>query len=177
MRGISRTSVCSQGIPIDYYWWDCPKANNATHISATVDALVHAVKANPSYQWTNQYQEIYVRGLFKSVLDLACKGQLAPIDQVKSVDGAYPAELFEIRWNNIPVSVMANGRQRRDVALLRLFYGETEHVSFMAVGLYAWEKPQYRPRDNERTREEQDAAIEVAEKRYWRGVTTAWGFR
>jgi len=175
VRGATRTSICSQGVQIDYYWWGCPKADTGTHINATVDALVKVVKANPAYDWTNPYQEIHAKGRFKSVLQLACEGHLKPLDHVKSIDGAYPAELFEMRWNDIPVYVLADGQQREGKVLVRLFYGEAQHLSFMAVGLHVWEKPQ--TENQRRIHDAQEAAIQIAVERYWEGVGTGWGFR
>jgi hypothetical protein len=101
---------------------------------------------------------------------MACCGELVPVDEVKEITGAYPAIMFEIRWQNINVhdfDPVAGTEEFASVGV-RLLYGEPENVGLVIIGLHAHEKEIF-PTEWE-TRAVQDTQIYVAEQRYWAGM-------
>ena len=167
-----RRSVCSSGVEVSYFWHACQKWED--HVEAAVEALMDAIRA-PGRLW-NPWVVASARGAFKSRIKRACAGELQPVDEIKHIDGAHPAELFEIRWQDIGVIDRVPTGERRHEIPVRLLHAEPSHLSLTVIGLHAHEKVVH-PEDSRRTREAQDAEVEVACQTYWTVIQTPWGFR
>jgi hypothetical protein len=165
----SRTSNCSIGVRVDFYWHDCRDPGG--HVEAAVAALWEAVDA-PERRW-NPFRRAMVLAEFRGRLKLAQAGELKPIDHVKEIGEG--DVLFEIRWPHVGVSQVNGAGEVEHVDIeVRLLHAEPVELSVCAVGLHAHEKAIF-PGDRRRTRDAQDAEIAVAIQRYHSGVATQWG--
>jgi hypothetical protein len=167
----NRTSNCSLGVPVDFYWYGC---TDSRHIEAAINALMHAIDL-PGRTW-NPYLKASARSEFKRRLITASQGRLKPIEQVKSINDHPSAPLFEIRWQHIRVmepAAAGDGGHGHDVCV-RLLHCEPLNLGVVAIGLHAHEKALI-PASHHRIREEQDAEILKAERLYHEGRPTNWG--
>lgn len=164
-----RTSNCSLGVRVDFYWHDCASADG--HLDAAEDALFESVSQSESRRW-NPHTEAMARAEFRDRLEAAERGELKPIDEVKEIGEG--SVLFEIRWLDLPVTDQdPSGTIRHSHTDVRLYHAEPVQLSLCALGLHAAEKPHgLADRD---VRDLQDAAIAEALRRYWEGEGSRWG--
>lgn len=164
-------SVCSMGLPVDFYWHAC---EDDRHIDAAADVLMAAVDG-PSRVWS-PYAKIMARREFVKRLETAARGELVPVDHVKAIDegSRQQIDLFEIRWQGIPVTEINNGRQEHKTVLARLLHAEPPSLPDAAVGLHAHEKVFFD--DSKTTRDAQDQEISTAINMYRVIERNGWNF-
>jgi hypothetical protein len=140
-------------------------------MEAVLQALWDAVQ-KPGRRW-NPWNSSIVKAEFKNRMGLAVKGQLVPMDHIKSL-GDGKANLFEIRWADITVT---EGDEQGGVSFasigVRLIHAEPVRISIGAVGLHAHEK--HVGSTDRQTHDAQDGQIACAERRYYAGVGELWG--
>ncbi len=154
-----RTSNCSLGLSVDLYWHARPEVSTqAEHVDAIAGALMDVVKAPPERRWS-PYASIMLEREFRHRLAAASRGELEPLDHVKSLDHPLAAEMFEIRWQHVPVTeaTVDGGVRHRDVRV-RLLHAEPAALGVVAIGLHAHEKVVV-DGDARATRDVQDAEI------------------
>lgn len=126
---------------------------------------MYVVKAPANRRW-NPYAEVYAQREFRSRLLAASRGQLVPVDHVKSIDHPLASEMFEIRWQHVRVTEAGDdGRLRHRAVQVRLLHVEPLELGVVAVGLHAHEK-QVIPGDPRKTRQLQDVEIVEAARIY-----------
>ena len=162
-------SNCAVGVDVDFYWAGCPSEFLEDHIEQAKDALFAALGERRQLLW-NPHAEAMVKAEIKDRLRQAARGQLKPVDEVKSLRGGRD-HLFEIRWQGIAITErLEDGTHRHVKTNLRLIFAEPPELSVAAVGLVAVEKP-----EGEEGKALQDAAINEAERRYHAGLPRRWG--
>ena len=154
-------SNCSTGLPVDVFWHACPDLGSLDgHIDALVRALVNVLKEPACRRW-NPYAETMAQREFRHRLVAASRGDLIPVDHVKSVQHPMAAEMFEIRWQHVNVTEVVDGKTRHRQAQVRLLHAEPARLGLVALGLHAHEKRVVRG-DARATRAAQDREIETA---------------
>jgi hypothetical protein len=140
-------------------WHAHPEERSLTRqIAAITDVLMAVVKAPTDRRW-NPYAEVMARSEFRKRLEAASRGELVPVDHVKSIEHPLAAEMFEIRWQDINVTkVDDHGGMRFDTVHVRLLHAEPGCLGVTALALRAHEKLIV-PDDSRATREAQDAEI------------------
>lgn len=163
-------SMCSKGIPIDFFWRDCC---DGEHIKAAVDTLVDLVFSGPN-RLRDAWRESEVRGQFTARLENAAAGKLKPIDHVKPIGRGQRSHLnlFEIRWPGVRVKERAGSTPRFVDIEVRLYYIDLEDRCAV-VGLHAHEKGTEGSQDD--IADAQDAAIDEAIKIFQDGHPSRWG--
>jgi hypothetical protein len=83
------------------------------------------VLRQPNRLW-NPYAEAMVKSEFKKRIEKAAAGQLKPIDEVKGVDEDHVQPLYEIRWQEVPVTERESpgSPQVHLQVLVRLYHSE-----------------------------------------------------
>ncbi len=133
---------------------------------------MEVVKTSPNRRW-NPYLEAMVRSEFRHRLVLASRGELVPVDHVKSIDHPLATEMFEIRWQHVHVTeATESGKLRHRDVQVRLLHAEPGALGAAALGLHAHEK-RVVVGDARATRAAQDAEIVVAVGVY-RSAIAAW---
>lgn len=157
-----RLSNCSSQLPVDLYWHARPDEGSLSrHVDLVTDELMDVVKAPAERRW-NPYTETMVRREFRHRLMAATRGELVPVDHVKTIEHPLAAEMFEIRWQHVQITEQeADGRVRHRAAKVRLLHAEPDALGVVAIGLHAHEKLVV-PDDARATRRAQDAEIEIA---------------
>jgi len=165
-----RTSNCSLGVLVDFYWHACPRT--ADHMEAALSALWAALQ-RPERRW-NPWTSSMIKAELRDRLRVAAQGGLKPVDEVKRIGEG--DVLFEIRWLDLAVTdVDGKGDLLHHATGLRLLHAEPLALSVCAVGLHAHEKPH--SQDASVVREAQDREIDVALDRYHAGVGSLWNLR
>ncbi|ASR55530.1 hypothetical protein [Cellulomonas sp. PSBB021] len=154
-----RTSNCSLELPVDVYWHGCPEIRTQDeHLDVIAAELMAVVKARPERRWS-PYAAIMLEREFRQRLAAASRGELKPIEHVKSLDHPLAAEMFEIRWQHVPVTeVTHDGGVRHGVVQVRLLHAEPAALGVVAIGLVPHEKLVIEG-DARATRDLQDAQI------------------
>lgn len=165
-----RSSICSLGVAVEFFWVRCA---DGLHIEAAVDALWEALMAKPG-RLRNPYVEAMVRAEFRDRLDTATRGELEPIEQVKSIEGYPTLDMFEIRWPGISVRERdpASQQQRGVVVEMRLYYVELSR-SLSVLGCHVHEK--WVDGGKSEIRDRQNAEIDRAVLVYSDGFADTWG--
>lgn len=153
-----RTSNCSLGVPLTYYWHDCSDPDG--HLEAAVSALWEVVSSPTARRW-NPYAAAMAKAEFRNRLKAAQRGELKPVDQVKAMDP--DDELFEIRWVGLTVTEH-DPDSGTNVFLdieVRLLHAEPAALGVCAIGLHAHQKVVV-DGDKVETRRLQDVEIAIA---------------
>lgn len=166
---VEKRSMCSGGLPLDFFWFSCA---DGRHVEAAVNALFAAV-SSPDRVW-NPWARASVRAEFRDRLETAMRGELVPIDQVKTLRFGPDVDMFEIRWQDVAVTDLDDQRhQVFHTVQVRLYYAEPPGIGMCVVGLHAHEK-QTDGSDEDISRA-QDAEIFEATCRYGDGICNKWG--
>lgn len=173
MTGAVRHSTCSGGLPVDVYWHGCiAEPELERHVDAIVEQLMDVIKADPRRRW-NPYNEVITRREFRARILAAARGELKPLDHVKSIEHPLASELFEIRWSDLRVTeeIAAGKVQFRSIEV-RLLHAEPATCAAAAIGLHAHEKVVIAG-DRRATRRAQDDEI-VRAVQVWATVVPTW---
>lgn len=109
---------------------------------------------------------------FKQRLKKAMGGRLNPVDEVTPVDVQNPPPLYEIRWQNIPVTERDNeGVISHKQVLVRMYHSEPAVAPEYFIGHHAHEKLV----DVEDVNGAQQVEIGVAVRWYAHGEDSTWG--
>ncbi|RFA15335.1 hypothetical protein B7R21_04790 [Subtercola boreus] len=163
-------SRCSLGQHVRFRWYGYPPAEVGDDIETAVDVLFESIDGG-SRVW-NLYNERMVRSEFRARILSAQRGELSPIDEIKSVDVRNPPPLYEIRWQGITVtSLLEAGKKRFDQVLVRQYHSEPVAAPGYFIGHHAHEKVVSGGTVSER----QDAEIAVAKRFYDAGSASGWG--
>ncbi len=119
----------------------------------------------------NPFAERMARSEFRDRVRAAARGELEPVDEVKPVDVRNPPPLYEIRWQDIPVTDRDGDRIVHGTALVRMYHSEPTAVPDHFVGHHIHEKLI----DVEDVNRKQNAEIRVALSFYRLGESTGWG--
>lgn len=167
---LQRRSICSLGVSVDFYWVGC---TDGEHIQAAVEALWSAIMQTPG-RLRNPYVERMVRAEFKDRLEVAARGCLEPITQVKSMDEYPMIAMFEIRWSGVTVRgrVPETMKERSVEVEMRLYYVELGEFGLAVLGCHVHEKAL--DGVSHWIRDEQDFEIEQAVQRYAEGLPHSW---
>jgi len=132
-------SRCSAGSQISFRWYGFPQCNLGEDLDAAVEKLISAVSGE-NRVW-NPYARAMVNAEFKRRIQKAAAGKLKPVDEVKPIDVANPPPLYEIRWQEIPVTeVDSQGNQIHKQVLVRMYHSEPSSLPAYFVGHHAHEK-------------------------------------
>lgn len=166
-RREAERSYCTYQPYVDVYWRYCTGSDQDAHINAIVDALLEAL-SGPDRRW-NPHAERLVRSEFRKRIVAASKGQLEPVDEIKSLRGGRDS-LFEILWKDINVAEVRGDGLAYVKTDARLIHVEPRCFSIAMVGLVAHEKPHA-----DGSKEIQDECIDQAERIYHGGFAETWG--
>lgn len=168
-RGQTRRSVCSGGVPVTFYWFEC---TNRAHRAAAVAALLAAIDG--PCRLRSPYRTAMAKAEFDGRLQQAEQGRLKPVDHVKTIDSYPQIDMFEVRWDSIPVVERgAGGQQVYRTVLVRLYYFELPDRGVAVLGCHAHEKTT--DESNRENTAAQDAEIERAVQLYATGMASHWG--
>lgn len=110
---------------------------------------------------------------FRKRIEKAAAGRLNPVDEVKAVDEQHTQPLYEIRWQDIPVTEREHSEAplRHLQILVRLYHSEPASEPDYFIGHHIHEKV-VGPDVN--VRHEQDTEIAVARGIYDMGEGIRW---
>ena len=157
-------------MPVDFYYREC---TTGQHVSAAVGALMAAVALEGRVN--NVYATEALRSELRERIELACAGELKPLDHVKSIDGYPTIDMFEIRWVRRPLTFAGSSGNVHRKLDLRLLYVEAAMISsYCVVGLHAHTKAivEGNSRANRRA---QDDEIDYAVCLYGAMLEDRWG--
>lgn len=158
---------CTYQARVDIYWRYLPAADERAHVDAIVTSLMTALDS-PTRRW-NPYNSAMVKAEFRKRLERASRGQLQPVDELKSLRGGR-GFLYEIRWNDINVvDVYSDQKQVHSKTNARLIHAEPNELGIAMLGLVVHEKRRGG------TKRDQDDAIDEAERIFNAGLPTVWG--
>lgn len=129
------------------------------------------VALKPEGRVWNPFAERMVRAEFRDRVHAASRGELVPVDEVKPVDVRYPPPLYEIRWQDIPVTTRVGGDLVHSTALVRMYHSEPAEAPNHFIGHHIHEKLI----DVSDINREQNAEIRVAKSFHDLGKSTNWG--
>ena len=152
-----------------FRWYGYPTAGVGDDIDVATDAFMTAI--TPVGRVWNPWSGAMVREEFRDRIVAAERGELEPIDEVKSVDEENPPPLYEIRWQGISVTDIQNGVQRHGTILVRLYHSEPEVLPRHFIGHQIHEKNV----ETDDVYGAQDAEIAIAKRYYDAGERIAWG--
>lgn len=93
----------------------------------------------PERRW-NPYAWAMAKSEFRKRLELACRGILIPVDEVKPIERGRSEKLFEIKWT-VPVQDgLEGGSFRFHDVQVRAYHSEPVELPFGFVGLHVHEK-------------------------------------
>lgn len=164
----NNNSVCSGGIPVDYYWRQCVSSH---HIFETVQKLMGILYEK---YHLNEYKAAYAEAQFYALLEKATQGKLVPIDHVKQISRSPDVDMYEIRWNDIEVRLVdkVTGMYGDSCSIMmRLYYFELGEL--WVVGLRCHEKLVGATDDE--TRNQQNEQIDCAIECFWETAQDRWG--
>lgn len=130
-------SYCSNCDSVEFYWEDYRDPQTA--VDRAVDALEQAAYKGP-YRVRDPYKRGTMRGQFRAILEYAEQGQLRPVDEVKRIRRPTWTTMYELRWPDIRVTEVKDGRKRFVDVEMRLLEVETSQRPCEALGLRAFEK-------------------------------------
>lgn len=162
-----KASNCSSGVFVDLYWRYLEAEDQKTHLDAMVAELFLALQG-VRRRWSPA-AEAHTKALFRRLLEKAARGDVVPVDEVKSLRGGRDS-LFELRWNDIDVFEIEGERRTYLRTGVRLIHAEPIEVRLGAVGLLAHEKPYI-----DGAAAIQDFYIAKAEGIYNEGIADLWG--
>jgi hypothetical protein len=176
MYGFDRNSdsICSQRVPVDYWWINGGAVNGEGAIDTILD-LVERLLAG--WDWTHYALEEEL-GYLAELLERAGRGQLEPLTEIKPIQRKFFYRMFEIRHQ---VSVVQTTRmmgkvidRRESAEHVRIYHAEggtlpTGHALAAHVHL-----KQIMP-DDTRTRELQNTEIDRAVEVLTVGASNHWG--
>lgn len=162
-----KASNCSSGVSVDVYWRYLADEGQDAHIDAMVEALFGALQSEER-RWSPPAQA-HTKALFRRLLNKAGRGEIVPVDEVKSLRGGRDS-LFELRWNNIDVLEISDQRRKYLKTGARLIHAEPIEVSVGMVGLIAHEKSYVGS-----SAAIQERFITEAEQIYNQGIKDLWG--
>lgn len=164
------TSRCSTSCQIHFHWFDGIQSEKGALERAT-EAFM-AVLRQPNRLWS-PYAEVMVKAEFKKRIQKAAAGLLKPIDEVKGVGEGHAQPLYEIRWQDIPVTEREDP-QASPVhlqVLVRLYHSEPVSEPDYFIGHHIHQKV-VGPGVDVRSR--QDAEIAVARRIFDMGEAIRW---
>lgn len=160
------TSYCTYQARVDIYWRHLADPAERAHIEAIVASLIAAL-SGPTRRWS-PHNIAMVKAEFRKRLEKAARGQLHPVDELKSLRSGR-GSLYEIRWNHINVVDDDNGKHVHSKTNARLIHAEPNELGIAMLGLVAHEKRPGSPK------QDQDDRIDEAERIFNAGLSTVWG--
>lgn len=155
-----------------FHWFDDGACSTRSDddVATAVNVLLDAV-SGPGRVW-NPYARQMVRSEFKQRILKAQRGQLEPVDEVKPVDIRNPPPLYEIRWQNIPVTHRAeSGAVNHEEVVVRMYHSEPVAMPDVFIGHHAHEKIT----DVADVNGAQQEHIALAVQRHLDGESSDWG--
>lgn len=163
-------SRCSSSSQLHFHWFDGTLADKDALDRAT-EAFMDMLR-QPNRLW-NPYAEVLVKAEFRKRIEKAERGLLKPIDEVKGVDEGHLQPLYEIRWQEVPVTerespesppvhlqVMVRLYHSEPVSEPEYFIGHHVHQKVIGPGVDVYGQ--------------QDAEIAVARGLYDLGISVRW---
>lgn len=166
---MSSKSRCSSGKDVEVYWRFCASTTSEDHIQQIVEELMCAL--NSDHRRWNQWSTEATRAKFEDRINTAAAGRLVPVDEVKDLRGGR-SDLFEIRWQDIPVQEQHGDQATFLKTNARLIHAEPESLDGSMLGLVAHEKPQ-----TDTAKAQQDEHIDKALNIYRNTEGSTWGIR
>ena len=164
-------SRCSVPRGPSFRWYGSPLCEPGDDIATAVDALFASL-VRPGRLW-NPFAKQMAKSEFKARIKKASEGRLQPIDEVKPVDVRNPPPLYEIRWQGISVTDLADDGASKTFSevLVRMYHSEPASKPSHFIGHHAHEKLIDVPDINAT----QQAEIRKAIAWYRRGEPSDWG--
>lgn len=164
---MQRSSNCSIGVNVDFYWRETLSMDRQDHIDAAVQAVYEALDG-PDRRWS-PFSTASVKGDIRARIIMATRGELIPVDHVKSLRNGV-GDLFEIRWQGLAVANATPTGLKYESALARLIHIEPTQVSVGAIGIRAFEKL-----PSEEGKQIQEEQIDLAERYALECAREQWG--
>ncbi len=163
-------SRCSSSCQIQFHWFDGTFSERRALDRAT-EAFMTVLR-QPNRLW-NPYAEAMVKSEFKKRIEKASAGLLKPIEEVKGVDEEHLQPLYEIRWQEVPVTERESPEASPvyKVVLVRLYHSEPASEPGFFIGHHIHQKVVGPGID---IFAEQDAEIAVARRIYDMGEGVRW---
>lgn len=164
-------SRCSAASPVTFRWWGFPPQAEKDDIETAVDVLIDCIRNQEGRVWS-PHALAMARAEFRQRIRKAANGRLRPIEQVKPVDTKNPPPLYEIRWQNIPITERdGSGGTSHGEAIVRMYHSEPDSAPGYFVGHHAHEKRLDVPDVNA----EQQTQIKIAIAWHDHGRNNNWG--
>lgn len=170
MRRYVAKSRCSETPGPSFRWYGYPQCAVGDDFDTALEVLLDAVSKSGRV-WSPEARAM-ARAEFRQRLNKAKNGRLDPVDEVPPIDVKNPPPLYEIRWQNLPVTERSDeGVISHKQVLVRLYHSEPEAVAGYFIGHHAHEKLI----DVEDVNETQQQEIKLALKWYTHGEDSTWG--
>lgn len=126
-------SRCSSSCAVRFHWFDGTVSEKEA-LDRAIEVFMEVLR-QPN-RLRNPYAETIAKSEFKKRIQKASAGLLKPVDEVKGVDEDHVQPLYEIRWQDIPVTERESPEAPtvHKSILLRLYHSEPESEPDYFIG-------------------------------------------